>query len=139
MFMIFSNFVLWYPSMVIRHEQYIFMIHVMTQLQGRDRNNFQKLIKILQGHPQGDKHMPKVVSRRNKISTLFVIKSLFNVSLCTWNTFISHVVCLDKTSNSWYNYSGPFLGRKFCGMHRIPNLFKIRFFPVENILFPILW
>ena len=78
----------------------------------------------------------KVISGRNKISSLFIMKSLFNVSSCTWSTFISHVVCLDKTSNSWYNYSGPFLGQKFCG---IRNVFKIQFFPLENILLPILW
>ena len=28
--------------------------------------------------------------------------------------------------------------KKFCGMHRIPNVFKISFFPLENIFFSIL-
>ena len=28
--------------------------------------------------------------------------------------------------------------KKFCGMHRIADVFKIQFFPAENIFFPIL-
>ena len=44
----FPNFLIWqdYPSMVIHHEQYIFVIYVMAQL-ARERNNFQQLIEIL--------------------------------------------------------------------------------------------
>ena len=30
--------------------------------------------------------------------------------------------------NIKYKYSGPFLMRKFCDMHRIPNVFKTQFF-----------
>ena len=84
-------------------------------------------------------YMPKVISGHNKISSLFIMKSLLNVNLYTWSAFISHVVCLVKTSNSWYKYSGPFLGQKFYGIGRILNVFKIQFFPVENIFFLILW
>ena len=44
-----------------------------------------------------------------KFSSLFIMKSLLNVNLYTWRAFISHVVCLGKTSNSWYKYSQSFL------------------------------
>ena len=43
-----------------------------------------------------------------------------------------------KTSISGYKYSGPFLGQNFCGIHRIPSVFKIQFFLVENIFYPFL-
>ena len=112
---------------------------------GKERNNFQQLIKILHldlnslllkkvTHYQIGT-CPHVISGHNKISSLFIMKSLLNVNLYTWSAFISHVVCLGKTSNSWYKYSGPFPGQTFCGIHRIPNVFKIKFFPVENIYF----
>ena len=52
---------------------------------------------------------------------------------------MSNMKFLCKTSNSRYKSSGPFLMPKFCGMHRIPNVFKIQFCSVENIFFPILW
>ena len=48
-----------------------------------------------------------------KFSSLFIMKSFFNVSFCSWLiALISHFVRLGKTSNSWYKYSGPFLIRK---------------------------
>ena len=84
-------------------------------------------------------YMSKVISGHNKISSLFIMKSQLNVTLYTWSAFISHVVSLGKTSNSWYKYSRPFLGQKFCGIHRILDVFEIQFFPVENLFFLILW
>ena len=37
------------------------------------------------------------------------MKSLLNANLYTWSTFISHLACLGKSSNSWYKYLRPFL------------------------------
>ena len=115
---------------------------------GKERNNFQQLIKILHldlnsillkkvTHYQIGT-CPHVISGHNKISSLFIMKSLLNVNLYTWRAFISHVVSLGKTWDSWYKYSEPFLGQKFWGIHRILNVFKIHFFPAENIFFLIL-
>ena len=139
MLMIFSNFVLWYPSMIIHCEQYILMIYVMTQLAGKETifnhlAKFYNLISIAycwkQGYPLADKYIPKVISGHNKIRSLFIMKLLLNVNLYTWSSFISHVICLGKTSSSWYKYTDPFKGRKFWILHA----FKIQFFPVS-----ILW
>ena len=104
---------------------------------GKERNNFQQLIKILHldlnslllkkvTHYQIGT-CPQVISGHNKISSLFIMKSLLNVNLYTWTAFISHVLCLSKS---------PFLDQNFCA---IPNAFKIHFFLVENIFFLILW
>ena len=144
MFMSFSNFLLWevYPSIVI-HGQCIFI----TFDSARRERNLSKLIKqkfISATWPQQLTLKNKVIHQQIstypkwflvtlKISSLFIMKSLLNVNLYTWSAFISHVACLSKTSNSWYKYSGPFLGQKFCGIHRILNVFKIQFFPVEII------
>ena len=47
MFINFSNFLLWvtYPSVVIHHEQCIFIIYNSA---GRERNNFQQLSKLIE-------------------------------------------------------------------------------------------
>ena len=68
--------------------------------------------------------MPKVISGHNKISSLFIMKSLLNENWHTSSAFISHVPCLGKTLNSRYKHSGPFLVQNFCGIHRIPNVSK---------------
>ena len=104
---------------------------------GKERNNFQQLIKILHldlnslllkkvTHYQIGT-CPHVISGHNKISSLFIMKSLLNVNLYTWTAFISHVLCLSKSH---------FLDQNFCA---IPNAFKIHLFLVENIFFLILW
>ena len=40
---------------------------------------------------------------------IFNMKSLLNVNLYTWSAFISHAICLGRTSDSCYKYSQPFL------------------------------
>ena len=88
--------------------------------------------------------MPKVISDHTKnvklyinFSSLFIIKSLLNVSLYTGSAFISHTVYLGKTLSSWYKYSGPYLIPKFMWQAQISQ-FVFNIFPTENIFFPIL-
>ena len=125
----FSNFLLWevYSSMVT-HGKYIF---ITCDSAGRERKNLQQLIKITNLTKIKQKFIsttwPQWLTLKNKvthqqISTypepclvtlkfrfLLIMESLLNVILYTWSAFISHVVYLGKTSNSWYKYSQPFL------------------------------
>ena len=99
----------------------------MTQLAGKETifNNLSKLIELKListtwpqrltpknkvTHQQISTCRPKSFLVTLKFSSLFIVKSFFNVNFYTWRrALISHVVCLGKTSNSWYKYSGPFL------------------------------
>ena len=152
MFMNFSNFLLWevYPSVVIHHEQCIFLTYDPA---GRERNNFQQLIKInwTKIHfynftsitsknkvtHQKISTCPKSFLVTLKFSFLFIMKSFFNVNFYTWRSaFISHVVYLGKTSNSWYKYSGPFLMPKILQYAQNSQCIQISIFPNGKHIFP---
>ena len=86
-------------------------------------NNFQKAIKTnwtkihfynltSLAYSPPNKYMLKVIFepvRRqltvHKFSSLFIIKLLSNLTLYLKCAFISHVICLGKTSNTWYKWS----------------------------------
>ena len=109
-----------YASMVI-HGQYIFITYYSA---GRERKNLQQLIKITNLTKIKQKFIsttwPQWLTLKNKVihqqislypksflvtlkfSSLFIMKSLLNVSLYTLIVFILHVVYLYKTTNSWY-------------------------------------
>ena len=67
----------------------------MTQKIFHNLSKFYNLISTAycykEGHPLVDKYMPKVISGHNKISSLYIMKSLFILEV---------LVCLVKTSNS---------------------------------------
>ena len=67
------------------------------------------------------------------------MKSLLNVNFFTWSHFISHVVCLGKTSNSWYKYLGPYLKSEILQYAHNFQFVQSSIFLMENIFFPILW
>ena len=157
MFMNFSNLLLWevYPSMVI-HGQYIFISYDSAGRGSRGRSkgccniqdgalcdNSWRLKAINYYHKAlhlGCCSSPRSASGKkeslttSKFSSLFIMKSLLNVNLYAWSAFISHVAYLGKISKSWYKYSPPSLMPKILWyMHRISKVFKIQFFPMENI------
>ena len=53
----------------------------------------------------------------------------------TWCAFMCHAAAWVKHEIVDVKYSRSFLCQAFCGMHRIPNVFKIQFSFVENIVF----
>ena len=84
---------------------------------GRERNNFQQ---------------------QSKLSELKFISTTWPHRLSLINEFAQQQISacpksFSETSNTQYNYSWPFLVSKFCCMHRIPNVFKIPTFPMQNI------
>ena len=81
--------------------------------------------------------MPIVISNHTKDVQLYINlapRLSWNYCLTSTCSWIKH-----QMPNIKYKYSGPFLMRKFCDMHRIPNVFKTQFFSVENIFFSTLW
>ena len=90
-----------------------------------------------------DKCMLKVTSDHNKKVipfTLFIMKSLLKVHKLALEvlSFLLWSACV-KDQLVDMNIQGLSWGQKFRSISRIPNGFKIIFFLVENIFFPILW
>ena len=74
-----------------------------------------------------------------KFSSLLIMKSLLNVNLYTWSAFISLIVCLGKTLNSWYKYSELFVMSKILRYAQNFKCVQLSVFPSGKHIFPILW
>ena len=91
--------------------------------------------------------MNKVISNHTKNVKLYINLapcSSWNLcwmqaSLYTWRALISHVVCLGKTSSSWYKYSGLFLMPKILLYAQNSQCVRNSIFPNGKHIFPILW
>ena len=74
-----------------------------------------------------------------KFSSLLIMKSLLNVNLYTWSAFISLIVCLGKTLNSWYKYSELVVMSKILRYAQNFKCVQLSVFPSGKHIFPILW
>ena len=91
--------------------------------------------------------MNKVISNHTKNVKLYINLapcSSWNLywmqaSLYTWRALISHVVCLGKTSSSWYKYSGLFLMPKILLYAQNSQCVRNSIFPNGKYIFPTLW
>ena len=112
---IMSNTPSLYINQLARKKQ--FSTTIKTNWTNWTKIHFCNLISLAysykQSHLQANKHMPKVISDHTKnLKGLHKFSSLFCVHCWMKPVLEVLVVCLVKTWNSWYKYSGPLLKPK---------------------------